>query len=84
LDILMAEPSLLGIAFRGITPTQDKVTRAQPLLARAEQGKILLLRAEWNNQLIDEFCAFPEVDHDDQVDAVSGMMTSCANVGWSW
>jgi len=82
LDLLQAEPALAGIAFRGVTPTQDKITRAQPLLARAEQGKLLLARAEWNAALIDEMCAFPEVEHDDQVDAVSGMLTACAENSW--
>jgi predicted phage terminase large subunit-like protein len=79
LDLLMAEPGLSSIAFRGVTPTQDKITRAQPLLARAEQSKLILLRAAWNATMIDEFCAFPETEHDDQVDAVSGMLTACAN-----
>ena len=82
LDLLLAEPMLAGIAFRGVTPTQDKITRAQPLLARAEQGKLFLKRAEWNAALIDEFCAFPEVEHDDQVDAVSGMLAACAVESW--
>ena len=82
LDMLLAERTLSGIAFRGVTPTQDKITRAQPLLARAEQGKLFLVRAEWNNGLIDELCAFPEVEHDDQVDAVSGMLTACAAESW--
>lgn len=84
LDLLMAEPMLSGIAFRGVVPVQDKITRAQPVLARAEQNKLYLLRANWNAELIDEMLAFPEVDHDDQVDAVSGMMASCAQIGWSW
>jgi len=84
LDLLLAEPTLAGISFRGVTPTQDKITRAQPVLARAEQGKLFLKRAEWNATLIDEFCAFPEVEHDDQVDAVSGMLAACAIPGWAW
>jgi len=80
LDLLLAEPALAGIAFRGVTPTQDKITRAQPVLARAEQGKLVLRRAAWNAIMIDEFCAFPETEHDDQVDAVSGMLAACANL----
>jgi predicted phage terminase large subunit-like protein len=82
LDLLLAEPALMGIAFRGVTPTADKITRAQPLLARAEQGKLILKRAEWNATMIDEFCAFPEVEHDDQVDAVSGMLTAITARSW--
>jgi predicted phage terminase large subunit-like protein len=82
LDMLLAEPMLAGISFRGVIPTQDKITRAQPLLARAEQGKLFLKRAEWNGAMIDEFCAFPEVEHDDQVDAASGMLTACGTENW--
>jgi len=82
LDLLMAERQLAGISFRGITPKQDKITRASPTLARAEQGKLFLLRANWNAALVDEFCAFPEVEHDDQVDAVSGMVEAIAQDSW--
>lgn len=78
MDLLTAEPMLAGIAFRGISPTQDKITRAQPVLSRAEQGKLFIVRGAWNGALVDEFCAFPEVEHDDQVDAVSGMLLACA------
>lgn len=74
LDLLLAEPSLAGISIRGYSPEKDKVTRAQPLLARAEQGKLFVVRAEWTAELINELCAFPETDHDDQVDALSGAM----------
>jgi len=78
-DLLMAEPSLAGIAIYPFTPEKDKVTRAQPLLARAEQGKVYVVRAEWTSALIDELCAFPETDHDDQVDALSGCMVMLGN-----
>lgn len=84
LDLLLAEPALAGIAFRGVTPTADKITRAQPVLARAEQGKLYLRRGAWNSIMIDEFCAFPETEHDDQVDAVSGMLTACAKADITW
>lgn len=84
LDLLMAEPTLSNIAFRGITPTADKITRAQPVLARAEQGKLWLKRAAWNTTLVDEMLAFPMTEHDDQVDAVSGMFTSIGQTGWAW
>lgn len=82
LDMLLAEPTLAGIAFRGVTPTQDKITRAQPLLTRAEQGKLFLRRAEWNAAFIDELCAFPEGAHDDQVDAASGMLNAVGTSAW--
>lgn len=76
LDLIHAEPSLRGIAFRGVQPTADKITRAQPILARAEQNKLFLIRGAWNAAFIDECCAFPEGEHDDQVDGASGMMAA--------
>jgi predicted phage terminase large subunit-like protein len=69
---LMNEPALAGIAFRPVRVTKDKLTRALPWLARAEQRKVVLVQAEWNAAFLDEVCAFPEAQHDDQVDAVSG------------
>ena len=83
LDMLLAEPALAGIAIRGYTPTADKVTRAQPLLARAEQGEVKLLRGNWNHDFIDEICAFPETLHDDQVDATTGALLMLSDVGFS-
>lgn len=77
LDLLLAEPSLAGIPFRGIMPTGDKITRANAWLARAEQGRVKLVRATWNNTWLDEVSSFPEGAHDDIVDAVSGAFTAC-------
>lgn len=76
LDIILAEPTLAGIPFRGSQPKGDKITRANAWLARAEQGKIKLLRGEWNSGWLDEVCAFPAVEHDDQVDATSGAFSA--------
>ena len=71
-QMLMREPQLVGLAFRPITVHKDKLTRAMPWLARAEQGKLKMVRGEWNAAAMDEICAFPESRHDDIVDAVSG------------
>lgn len=71
-QLLMAEPQLVGLAFKPITVHKDKLTRAMPWLARAEQQKVRMVRGEWNAAALDEICAFPESRHDDIVDAVSG------------
>jgi predicted phage terminase large subunit-like protein len=78
LDLLRAEPGLADISFRGVTPLADKIARANTWLARAEQGKVKLLRGEWNSAWLDEICAFPEAEHDDIVDATSGAFNSLA------
>jgi len=83
-DLLLAEPTLAGISIQGIPAEKDKVTRAQPLLARAEQGKVKIVRGSWSNDLIDELCGFPEVQHDDQVDACTGALALCAKYSGNW
>jgi predicted phage terminase large subunit-like protein len=78
LDLLNADPSLAGVGFRGVSPSTDKITRANPWLARAEQGKVKLVRGAWNGPWLDEVCSFPESDHDDMVDATSGAVAQLA------
>lgn len=51
---------------------KDKVTSAKPVSAQAEAGNILVLKAKWNEEFFTELENFPEVKHDDQVDAFSG------------
>lgn len=75
LQTLLRDPLLLAYTFNSIEVHRDKLTRALPLVARSEQGKLAIVRAPWNQKFIDELCAFPESQHDDQVDACSGGMT---------
>jgi predicted phage terminase large subunit-like protein len=71
LQTLMADPLLAGLAFTPISVHADKTTRALPVVARCEQGKLAIVRAGWNAEFLDELSAFPETKHDDQVDAVA-------------
>jgi predicted phage terminase large subunit-like protein len=71
---LRREPSIAGIALRGIKVDKDKLTRALPWAARAEGGKVSLVRGPWISAFLDEACQFDGTGatHDDQVDTVSG------------
>lgn len=51
---------------------KEKATRAIPLSAACEHGKVALLRGPWNAEYISELVAFDDGEHDDQVDASSG------------
>ncbi len=75
LQTLVRDPLLLAHTFTPIEVHRDKLTRALPLVARSEQGKLAIVRGNWNQAFLDELCAFPEGQHDDQVDACSGGMT---------
>lgn len=52
-------------------PKRDKVIRAIGWISLAEQGKLFLVRGDWNDAFINELRTFPSGDHDDQIDAVS-------------
>jgi hypothetical protein len=72
-DVLTAEESR-GRVVKLIRLDRDKVARAQPWIARAEAGRVALVRGAWIAAFLDEACNFPEGAHDDQVDAVSGVV----------
>jgi len=78
---LRREPTLRGIGFWPVTVHKDKLSRALPVLARAEQRKVALVVGEWNGDFMNELCAFPESDHDDQVDGLSGATQMLAGSG---
>lgn len=65
-----------GRAYRTVgaekLPGQAKIIRAQPVAAQAEAGNVRLKLAEWNQEFLDEVCAFPLYATADQVDALSG------------
>jgi len=64
---LLARTNLPAVRVR---PDRDKVTRTLPLAARMEAGKVFFLRgAAGLADFEDELAAFPNGEHDDQVDA---------------
>jgi predicted phage terminase large subunit-like protein len=69
---VLRDPAALGAAVRAVGVDRDKLARAQPWIARAEAGKVALVRGAWNAEFLAEAEAFPQGRHDDQVDAVSG------------
>ena len=71
LQELRKEARVRGIAFKGVTVSTDKVTRALKWAPLAEENKIILVRGHWNNEFIEEVCQFPAGHFDDQIDAVS-------------
>jgi predicted phage terminase large subunit-like protein len=53
-------------------PEGSKEMRASIWGTRLQDGIIYVVRGEWNQALFDEMDYFPNGEHDDQVDAVSG------------
>jgi predicted phage terminase large subunit-like protein len=61
-----------GLPVREVSPDRDKVSRALPLAAALEGGRVYLPRtAPWLSALEDELLSFPAGKHDDQVDALA-------------
>lgn len=56
------------LPIKGVVPDKDKMTRAQPLALRYEQG--LVFHEELPAWFEDELLAFPNAQHDDSVDAL--------------
>ncbi len=71
LQDLRRMPQLFGKKFRGVKVETDKLTRALPWIALAEEGRVRLVAGRWNENFITEACSFPHGHHDDQIDAVS-------------
>lgn len=59
--------------------TGNKELRANPVSAAASNGLVYVVAGAWVSEWLDELCAFPNVDHDDQVDATSGAHSKLAN-----
>ena len=53
-------------------PRGDKIYRADPFSVQVNNGNVLLLRGEWNQEYINEVSIFPLGKYKDQVDASSG------------
>ena len=62
---------LSGYPLAATRMTGSKEVRALAVAAQANIGKIGMIKAPWNQALLDELAAFPSGKHDDQVDALS-------------
>lgn len=50
------------------TPTDDKEVRLNVVSPRIECGRVFLVEGSWNDDFLDEVCAFPSAPHDEFVD----------------
>ena len=61
---------LLGYTVIAKKPTGEKIVRARAFSAAAEQGRVYLVTADWNDEYLSEICSFGSgAGHDDQMDA---------------
>ena len=63
--------NLAGFSSHSERPIGDKIFRADPYSVQVNQGNVLLLRADWNHEFIEEHRFFPFSTYKDQVDAAA-------------
>ena len=77
---LLGLPELASHNLIAINVVTDKVSRAMPLAARAEAGKVYIVTAPeegggpWIDEFLREISSFPGNTHDDYVDAATGAL----------
>ena len=72
LQFLLRDARMRPYTIDAVPPEGDKFTRAGPVAARLNAGRLALVRGAWNRAFLDELATFPAGAHDDQVDALSG------------
>jgi predicted phage terminase large subunit-like protein len=66
--------ALSGFTVRPITESGDKLTRFGPFSSQCRVGNVKILRGLWNEDLCRVLEGFPDLAHDDEVDASSGAL----------
>ena len=70
-QVLDLTRKLAGFSVHSSPESGDKITRAEPFASQVNVGNVLMLRAPWNDALVQEMTLFPNGKFDDQIDALS-------------
>jgi len=77
-----AESTIINLAGHNISaesPRGDKVYRADPFSVQVNNGNVMLLYGEWNDEFINELRYFPLGQYKDQVDGCSGAFSKLSS-----
>ena len=66
--------ALSGFTVRPATESGDKLTRFGPFSSQCRAGNVKIRRGLWNEELFRILEGFPDLAHDDEVDACSGAL----------
>jgi len=66
--------SLSGFTVRTATESGDKRTRFGPFSSQCCAGNVKIRRGSWNEEPFRVLEGFPDLAHDDEVDACSGAL----------
>lgn len=70
-----------GFDVAAVPVDSDKVTRAKALSSQAEAGNVYIVRGQWNEDWLRNMHGFPDLPHDDIVDATTGAYNDLADDG---
>lgn len=70
-QVLYLTRAMAGSSVVSSPESGDKITRAEPVAAQVNVGNVSMIRADWNQPLLNELRSFPNGTNDDQVDALS-------------
>jgi len=80
-----ARSVFFGLDFAGVPSLKKKLLRWAPLSAAAEQGRVHLVRGDWNADFVDELEACKgEDEKNDQADGASGALEALRVPDGSW
>lgn len=69
----------------GKNPTKDKVARVSDIAPTVEAGRVFLVRGSWNDNFLGQCAAFPNGQHDDEVDTLIIAVThGLRKIGWQF
>ena len=66
--------ALSGFTVMPAAESGDKLTRFGPFSSQCRAGNVKIRRASWNEELFRVLEGFPDLAHDDEVDACSGAL----------
>jgi len=67
-------PALSGFSVDPARESGDKLTRFGPFSSQCRAGNVKIRRGAWNEELFRVLEGFPDLAHDDEVDACSGAL----------
>ena len=78
--------ALSGFTVESAPESGDKITRFGPFSSQCSAGNVKVRRGAWNEELFRVLEGFPDLAHDDEVDACSGAfeMLNRRVAGWGW
>lgn len=73
----------LGLSWRAMRPETNKIARAMLWSSHAENGLVNIVKNEFTDELLFELHSFPQSQHDDMVDAISGAFSLIRSGGYT-